>query len=98
MGKSIHDRTPCGPFERFGLLAPYTPFAAMMLATPPLAWWTDVAFNACGAWSEAIVRAMVFPCELPPERRRTDRDANLAKPLAESWDEHSGLAMLPPDT
>lgn len=61
---------PFGPFAGSGHFALYSPIASMMLSTSPLAWWADVAFNACSAWSDSMVRTMVFPYERPPEPAR----------------------------
>ncbi|WP_126683586.1 hypothetical protein [Dyella choica] len=55
MHRSTHRYgTPFGPF------VPYGPM------TLPLGWWANAVFHICGVWSETVVRAMIFPCELPP--------------------------------
>jgi hypothetical protein len=67
MTRFIRDyEIPYGSFEPPRPLAAYSPLAMMSLMTSPLGWWVNAACMAYGAWSEAMVRAMVYPCELPP--------------------------------
>ena len=45
---------------------PFVPFVPYGPMASPLGWWANAVFHACGVWAEVMVRAMVFPCELPP--------------------------------
>lgn len=70
MSMSIYDfDTQFGPFEAFAPFAPYAPFALLALMSAPARWWTDAFLGAYGAWSEAMVGAMVYPFNLPSGTR-----------------------------
>ena len=67
MTRFIRDyEIPYGSFEPPRPFAAYSPLTTVSLMTSPLGWWVNAACMAYGAWSEAMVRAMVYPCELPP--------------------------------